>query len=101
MTRFTTNAYFGHRGFVSIRDQIIVFAQPGVVAGSAHRIPGHASSRPMTPLAWFSILVSANIKPILPSRVEGQLGALESASRRPKQKLAHRPDTHNPFSRET
>jgi len=42
----------------------------------------------MTPLAWFSILVSVNIKPILPSRVEGQLGALESPSGGRKQKLA-------------
>src|SRR5207237_355002 len=87
------DTHFGHGGLIIIGIRIIMLAQAGIVAGAAHRIPGHAAARPMAPFAWPPILAAINIEPIISMRIVSQLSALISAARSCYEKLAQRIDS--------
>src|SRR5439155_19202978 len=74
---------------------LLILAQPRVVAGGAHNIPGHSSPRPMAPFTGTPIFLAIDIEPFGGFCIEREFGRLQPAARRRNQTLAERGDSDN------
>src|SRR5205807_9854052 len=90
MTRLTANPDRRHSRYIRVATFLIIFAQPCVVAGSAHGIPGHSPACPMAPFAWLAIFLAKDVEPIRTPRVENQFAGLQPASGGRDKKLPQR-----------
>ena len=87
---FASDGEFGHRSFIGVGNGIVVFAKPCIVAGGAHAVPVHASSRPMSPFAGASVFLAVDAKPALVSGIKSGVHRLKTSAFVRNEELAER-----------
>lgn len=87
---FAADGAFGHRSLIGVGKGIVVFAKPRIVARSAHAVPVHASSRPMSPFAGASVFLAIDAKPALFGRIKSGVHCLKTPALMRNEELAER-----------
>ena len=90
---------FRHRRVVGVGLEIVVFADPGIVAARAHLVPDHSAPGPVAPFAGHAILVAIDVEPFLRVRIPAGFHRVETSALAVHEELTQRIVTDDAFDR--
>ena len=79
MTRLATDGGLGHGCVITIARDVVIFANPRIVARGAHLVPVHAAPGPVPPFARFPVFVAEHVKPFVSPGVIGGFEGLQAS----------------------